>query len=163
LAPSSSEGEEVRVYVGLGSNIGRRERELTRAIERLRGLPDTRVVKVSRFVETKPVGVLDQPDFINSVVELDTSLGPLALLDRLKAIEGEMGRKPSTRWGPRLIDLDILLYGGRVVDLPNLKIPHPEIENRHFVLEGLLEIEPRLVNPRTGKPLAGALEALNHG
>ncbi len=135
-----------RVFIGLGTNLGADlEQNLRDAVERLRGLPDTDVVQVSSFMRSAPWGVTDQPPFLNAVVEIRTRLEPLPLLHALKNLESELGRVPTYRWGPRLIDFDIILYGTRVVDLPELKIPHPHYRQREFVLRPLAEIAPELV------------------
>ena len=101
-------------------------------------------MRVSSFLSTAPWGAADQPRFLNAVAEIRTGLEPVALLQALKELEARMGRVPSYRWGPRLIDLDIILYGERVVDVPGLKIPHPQYREREFVLTPLREIAPEL-------------------
>ena len=134
-----------RVFVGLGSNLGADlDRNLREAIEALRRLPETRVVRVSSFISSAPWGVTDQPRFLNAVVEIRTQLEPLPLLQALNTLESGLGRLPNYRWGPRVIDFDIILYGARVVDLPELKIPHPHYREREFVLRPLAEIAPEL-------------------
>jgi 2-amino-4-hydroxy-6-hydroxymethyldihydropteridine diphosphokinase len=134
-----------RVFIGLGTNLGADlDRNLREAIEALRRLPDTEVVRISSFMSSAPWGVSDQPRFLNAVVEIRTGLEPLPLLTALKQLETELGRVPTYRWGPRLIDFDIILYGSRVVDLPELKIPHPHYQEREFVLRPLAEIAPDL-------------------
>src|SRR5689334_17878930 len=122
-----------RVFIGLGSNLGRREENVGAALNRIGALAGTEVVRVSRLVETAPWGVEEQPRFINAVAELRTALSPEALLDAAKAIERDLGRVPTFRWGPRLIDIDLLLYGARRMDTPELKLPHPRILERPFV------------------------------
>lgn len=136
---------EERIFLGLGSNLGDREAHLQAALARIRALPGTQVVRVSRFRETAPWGVEDQPAFMNAVAEVRSELGPEALLDAVKQIERELGRTPTFRWGPRLIDIDLLLYGRRRIDSPRLKVPHPEILNRPFVWEPFQEIAPEVV------------------
>jgi 3-methyl-2-oxobutanoate hydroxymethyltransferase len=112
---------------------------MAQALSQLEATPGISVQKVSRFVNTKPLGPVKQPDFLNAVVRIKTGLGPIALLDALLAIEQRLGRIRRKRWGPRTIDLDILYYGERTLDHPRLRVPHPEIQNRPFVLEGLRE------------------------
>jgi 2-amino-4-hydroxy-6-hydroxymethyldihydropteridine diphosphokinase len=133
-------------YVGLGSNLGDREDNLRRALERLQELGPLRV---SSIRETDPVGITDQPRFLNAVVELETDLPARELLERLLAIERELGRDRAeeVRWGPRTIDLDLLLYGGETIDEPGLTVPHPRLAEREFVLEPLLELDPQLALP----------------
>jgi 2-amino-4-hydroxy-6-hydroxymethyldihydropteridine diphosphokinase len=139
----------VRAYVGLGSNLGDREATIRRAVEVLGERPGSRVAAVSTLRETDPVGVEDQPRFLNGVVALEVALTARALLDELLAVERELGRDRSreTRWGPRTIDLDLLLFGDEVVDEPGLTVPHPRLAERRFVLEPLHELEPDLTLP----------------
>lgn len=133
-------------YVALGSNLGDREANLRRALELLaqRGVE---VVRTSTFIATKPYGVTDQPRFLNGVCEVRTCLAPVELLRTLLAIEQEMGRVRVRHWGERNIDLDLLLYEDVVLDTPELKLPHPDMQNRDFVLLPLAEIAPHLVHP----------------
>ena len=132
----------------MGTNLGENlERNLQAALEGIGQLPHTKVVRVSSFLSTAPWGATDQPRFLNAVAEIRTTLQPMALLRALKHLETNMGRIPSYQWGPRLIDLDIILYGERVVDLPGLKIPHPLYREREFVLAPLREIAPEVLRP----------------
>ena len=136
-----------RAYVGVGANLGDREETMRRAIELL----GDDVVAVSSFRETDPVGYEDQPRFLNAAVELDTELSPRALLDCLLGVERELGRtREGPRYGPRTIDLDLLLYGEEVVDEPGLRVPHPRLAERRFALEPLFELDPGLVVPGAG-------------
>jgi 2-amino-4-hydroxy-6-hydroxymethyldihydropteridine diphosphokinase len=138
-----------RVFIGLGTNLGADlDQNLREAVEAIRRLPDTDVVRVSSFMRSAPWGVTDQPPFLNAVVEIRTQLEPLSLLQALKTLESGLGRVPTYRWGPRLIDFDIILYGTRVVDLPELKIPHPHYQEREFVWRPLAEIAPDLAPQR---------------
>jgi 2-amino-4-hydroxy-6-hydroxymethyldihydropteridine diphosphokinase len=138
-----------RAYVGLGANLGEREKTLRRAVELLRAEPGIEVVAVSSFRETDPVGYLDQPAFLNGACAVETEVGPRELLERLLAIERDLGRERGTgpRWGPRTIDLDLLLYGDVTVDEPGLTVPHPRLTERSFALEPLLELDPSLHLP----------------
>jgi 2-amino-4-hydroxy-6-hydroxymethyldihydropteridine diphosphokinase len=129
-------------YLGLGSNLGDRLRNLERAVAQLGGTPGVRVTRVSSFHATAPYGVQDQPEFLNGVVEIETELGPLALLAAVKGIEADLGREASYRWGPRVIDIDILLYDRLRWESPELTIPHPGILARSFVMEPLAELAP---------------------
>jgi len=133
-------------YVGLGSNLGDREATLRAAIAALPG-----VVAVSELRETDPVGVTEQPAFLNGAVALETDLSPRELLETLLAVERELGRQRRERWGPRTIDLDLLVYGSETVDEPGLTVPHPRLHERRFALEPLAEIAPRLVIPGRGR------------
>jgi len=148
-----------RVFLGLGSNIGEREANLRRAIELLDGHPQIEVRRVSSFYETAPVGYTDQPSFLNAVAEVETSLRPRELLDAALEMEGRMGRVRTIRWGPRVIDIDILLYDNERVDEEALQIPHPRMMEREFVLRPLAEIAPNLVLPN-GCTAAEAAAAL---
>ena len=149
-----------RAYVGLGANLGEREQTLKRAVELLATEPGIEVVAVSSFRETEPVGYLDQPPFLNGACAVKTSLSPRELLDRLLAVERALGRERGTgpRWGPRTIDLDLLLYGHETVDEPGLTVPHPRLTERSFVLEPLVELDPALTLP-DGRGLQGLLRA----
>jgi 2-amino-4-hydroxy-6-hydroxymethyldihydropteridine diphosphokinase len=134
--------EITTAYIGLGANLGEREATLRRALDEIDRLPDTRVSMVSRFHETRPVGVEDQPDFVNAVARLETKLPPRDLLEALLAIERRLGRRRDAeeRWGPRTIDLDLLLYGTERVREPGLVVPHPRLLERPFVTEPLREL-----------------------
>src|SRR5215831_9009319 len=140
-----------RAYVGLGSNMGDRERMLWSAVHMLAFNPEVEVVAVSSIRETEPVGIVDQPRFLNAAVAIDTELEPRALLDLLMAVERELGRtRDGPRFGPRTIDLDLLLYGDEIVDEPGLAVPHPRLHERRFVMEPLAELDPDLVVPEKG-------------
>ena len=141
----------MKAYVGLGSNRGDREAMLRVALDALAD-QDVEVVAVSTFRETDPVGYLDQPRFLNAAAELETSLSPADLLERLLEVERALGReRAGPRFGPRTIDLDLLLYGEESIDEYGLKVPHPRLHERRFVLEPLVEIAPRLVVPGLGR------------
>jgi 2-amino-4-hydroxy-6-hydroxymethyldihydropteridine diphosphokinase len=127
-------------YIGIGSNQGNARENVERAISALQALGT--VTKRSRFYRTKPWGETEQPDFSNAVVALETSLAARALLEALKKIEGDMGRTPTYRWGPRAIDLDILTFGVERIGEPDLVVPHPHLAERAFVLVPLAEIDP---------------------
>jgi 2-amino-4-hydroxy-6-hydroxymethyldihydropteridine diphosphokinase len=144
----------VIAYVGLGSNLGDREATLREAVRLLAELDGVEVRAVSSLRETDPVGKLDQPRFVNAAVALETSLPARELLDRLLEVERALGRDRSVeeRWGPRTIDLDLLLYGEETIDVPGLQVPHPRLAERAFVLEPLLELAPELRLP-DGRPL----------
>jgi 2-amino-4-hydroxy-6-hydroxymethyldihydropteridine diphosphokinase len=137
-----------RIYIGIGSNLGDRRANHLEAIERVGQIPDTKVVRASSLYESEPLGNA-KTWFVNSAIEIETELGAEALLKRLRAIEDAMGRKrvKGKRWGSRIIDLDILFYGSTVVRKRTLKVPHPEVANRRFVLLPLSELAPQLVHP----------------
>lgn len=137
-----------RCYIGLGSNQADPAEQLSRACEALQGLPDTQLIAVSRLYRSAPMGPQDQPSYLNAVAALDTRLTPLELLDALQAIEQAQGReRKAERWGPRTLDLDILLYGSEQIDLPRLQVPHYHMHARAFVLYPLAELCPDLQLP----------------
>jgi 2-amino-4-hydroxy-6-hydroxymethyldihydropteridine diphosphokinase len=139
------------VYIGLGANLGDREATIREALELLAAEGDVEVEAVSPLRETDPVGYEDQPRFLNGAAALRTELAPRALLDRLQDIERQLGRDRSgPRFGPRTIDLDLLLYGSAEIDEPGLRIPHPRLHDRLFVLEPLAELDDRLEVPGLG-------------
>ena len=138
-----------RAYVGLGSNLGDREETLQRALELLG--EQVRVLAVSSFRETEPWGYADQPPFLNGAAEVETDLGPRGLLDVLLDVERALGRlRTEERYGPRTVDLDLLLYADEILDEPGLTVPHPRLHERRFALEPLVELAPDLVVPGRG-------------
>jgi len=141
-----------RAFVGLGSNLGDREENLRRALARLGELPGTVVVAVSRLRDTEPVGIRDQPRFLNGAAELETSLDARELLDALLRIERELGRDRAgvPSGGPRTIDLDLLVYDDLQLADPSLELPHPRLAERRFVLEPLADLDPGLEVPGHG-------------
>jgi 2-amino-4-hydroxy-6-hydroxymethyldihydropteridine diphosphokinase len=151
-----------RAYVGLGANLGPREITLQRAVNLLGVEEGVELVEQSTLRETEPVGVVDQPSFLNGVVALDTTLSARELLDALLRIEIELGRvrEEGERWGPRTIDLDLLVYGSDMVDEPGLRVPHPRLHERRFALEPLAELAPDLVVPGRGR-VSELLEGLH--
>ena len=138
-----------QVFLGLGSNLGDRASTISKAIQELSALPDTTVVRSSNLYETEPWGNYDQPAFLNAVIEIATQMEPHELLRNALAIEARLGRVREERWGPRTIDIDILLYDNLVMDDPTLTIPHPRMHERRFVLVPLLEIAPMGADPRS--------------
>ncbi len=149
------------VYVGLGSNLGRPEERLRNAVKALSGLPDTTLVCCSSFYRSRPVGPQDQPDYINAVAKLETKLPAFELLDCLQALEEREGRvRTAEQWGPRTLDLDLLLYGDQIISEERLVVPHPEMHRRSFVLYPLFEISPGIVIPGLG-PIETLLEKVN--
>jgi len=140
-----------RAYVGLGTNLGDRAAMIRAAVEHLRREPGMTVVAMSSVRETEPVGLLDQPRFLNAAAAIETELPPRGLLDRLLAIERQLGRtRDGPRFGPRTIDLDLLLYGDEQIDEPGLQVPHPRLHERLFALEPLLELDRALTVPGRG-------------
>jgi 2-amino-4-hydroxy-6-hydroxymethyldihydropteridine diphosphokinase len=139
-----------RAYVGLGANLGPREITLLRAIDLLGATDGVEVRAASQLRETEPVGVVDQPAYLNGAVELDTELSARELLDRLLDVERELGRVRGERWGPRTVDLDLLVFGAETIDEPGLRVPHPRLHERRFALEPLAELAPDLVVPGRG-------------
>ena len=147
-------------YVGLGANLGPREETLHRAVELLREADGVDVLAVSQLRDTDPVGVVDQPPFLNGAVAIETARTPRELLNLLLAIEASLGRVREERWGPRTIDLDLLVYGDEVVDEPGLRVPHPHLHERRFALEPLVELAPELDVPGHGQ-VSALLTALD--
>ena len=149
-----------RVFIGIGSNEGDRLEHVSRAIQRLSHTPGIQVSRMATIYDTEPLGP-PQPEYLNTVIELDTALSPQQLLDALKLLERQLGRVPSAkRWGPRVIDLDILLYDDRVLNEPALIIPHPRMHERRFVLEPLAQLAPTLVHPVLHKTVEELLVSL---
>lgn len=148
----------VTAYIGLGSNIGDREKNLDSAIDMLRETPCVKILQVSSYINTAPVGYTEQPDFLNAVVEINTTLKPDELLKACMDIEARLKRKRLIRWGPRTIDLDILLYGKQIINNENLIIPHPRMHEREFVLKPLSEIAPNAFHPILNKTVAEILK-----
>ena len=142
---------EIDAFVGLGSNLDEPAAQLRHAIERLAGLQATSVISVSSVYRSAPFGPVAQPDFLNAAVQLRTALQPVELLRALLAIEEDQGRVRGERWGPRRIDLDLLVYADHVCDTDELTLPHPGIAARNFVLLPLQEIAPELVIPGLGR------------
>lgn len=147
------------IFLGLGSNLGNREENLRRAEVAL--APAVVIRKMSSLYETEPQYVVDQPRFLNRVLIGVTALAPHALLAFLKQIESDLGRVPSERFGPRLVDLDILYYEDKLVNDAQLQIPHPRISEREFVLRPMLEIAPDFRHPETGRTTSEMLKALD--
>ncbi|HPO13764.1 MAG TPA: 2-amino-4-hydroxy-6-hydroxymethyldihydropteridine diphosphokinase [Candidatus Hydrogenedentes bacterium] len=149
----------MRVHLSLGSNLGDREVNLQRALEALEAVAGIAIIAKSHYYETEPVGVAEQPDFLNLAVEIETELAPLELLNAVKEIEARLGRTPSEHWGPRVIDIDIILWGERTVTTEPLMVPHKEFRKRAFVLAPLAEIAPDAVDPVTGKTVTELLRS----
>ena len=150
------------VYIGLGSNLEQPREQITRAFDELAALPHTSLTARSHLYGSAPLGPQDQPDYVNAVACLHTGLAPLELLDALQAIEQSHRRVRERHWGPRTLDLDILLYADQSIDLPRLQLPHPHMHERSFVLQPLSEIAPNLQVPGRGAvaDLARACDSL---
>lgn len=152
-----------KAYLGLGTNLGQKKENLEKALEILNSHGSVQVLKVSSFYETDPVGYENQDKFLNAAVVCETSMGPYELLDFIQEIEKALKRVREIRWGPRTIDVDILLYDSlELLDEPRLIIPHPRMVEREFVLAPLSEIAPEMVHPGTGKSIALLLEELKN-
>ena len=144
--PTSS---QTTAYLGLGSNLGEREANLASAVEAIGRVAGTQVLRQSSVYESKPMGKTDQPDFLNMVVEITTKLEPHALMRHLEHIQESLGRErdKEERWGPRTIDIDLLIFGDRTLRTPSLQVPHTRMWDRHFVLRPLAELAPDLKSP----------------
>ena len=151
--------DEVKVYLGLGSNLGDREANLRRALRDL--TPSITLVKSSSVYETEPWGYEDQPQFLNCACSVLTQLSPQELIDAIKKVESAMGRQPTFPYGPRVIDVDILFYGDLLIDQESLVVPHPRLLERAFVLIPLVEIAPELVHPQLGLTVSELLERVD--
>lgn len=154
----------IRVYLGLGANLDAPLQQLQQAVTALTQLPDSQLAAVSSFYGSKPMGPQDQPDYVNAVAALDTRLPAEALLDALQQIELEQGRqRKDERWGPRTLDLDILLYGDEVIATERLTVPHYGLHQREFVIYPLLELAPTLIVPGLGTLAELALQVPRNG
>ncbi|MDP9711896.1 UNVERIFIED_ORG: 2-amino-4-hydroxy-6-hydroxymethyldihydropteridine diphosphokinase [Pseudomonas fluorescens] len=147
-----------RIYIGMGSNLADPAEQLRSAVDALGQLPDTELVGVSAFYQSDSL-LPGQPRYTNAVAALDSALAPLDLLDALQAIENDQGRERLERWGPRTLDLDILLFGDRLIDEPRLKVPHYHMQERAFVLYPLAELAPDDLRLADGRTLADLLAA----
>lgn len=149
-----------RVYLSFGSNMGQREAYIEQAMQAIQDRRECRILRISELLETKPYGGVEQEDFLNGCLEMDTLFTPRELLEQLHQIEAEAGRERSLRWGPRTLDLDILLYDREVMGEEDLVIPHADMENRWFVLKPLSQIAPNLRHPVSNKTILQMLQEL---
>ncbi len=136
-------------YIGLGANLGDRVSSCRKALELLSS-PEISVLAVSSFYRTPPVGCINQPEFVNAAAKLQTALSPQELVTVMQTVEGNLGKKVAFRWGPRVIDLDLLLYDNLALRVDDLEIPHPRLHERAFVLTPLAELDPEVRHPRLG-------------
>ncbi len=148
------------VYIALGTNMGNLKENIQTAIKKMKEAQIS-ISKIAEPLHNKAYGKTDQDDFLNTVVEAETNLDPWDLLDALQTIETQMGRVRKEHWGPRIIDLDIVLYEDRIIETERLTVPHPDMKNRDFVLYPLAEIAPDLVHPIEGKTISQMAKALN--
>ncbi|MEM7053270.1 MAG: 2-amino-4-hydroxy-6-hydroxymethyldihydropteridine diphosphokinase [Pseudomonadota bacterium] len=151
-------------FIGLGSNQSDPQAQLKQALNALKTLPKTQLLRCSPKYWTPPWGDVDQPDFLNAVAELTTELRPQTFLQAVQQIENDQGRRRDSRrrWGPRPLDLDLLLYGDQIIDLPELQVPHPRMTERAFVLQPLVDLEPEIAIPGQG-PASDFLSQLDLG
>jgi 2-amino-4-hydroxy-6-hydroxymethyldihydropteridine diphosphokinase len=148
-------------YIGLGSNLPDCRDNFNKALDLLGQHADVSVVRISSFYETEPLGPVNQPDFLNGTAEVKTSLGARELFKHLQTVEQQMGRQRHQPWGPRIIDLDLLLFGNQPINQPDLKVPHPQMHLRSFVLRGLCEIAPILEHPVLKRSMTELADRLN--
>jgi 2-amino-4-hydroxy-6-hydroxymethyldihydropteridine diphosphokinase len=153
-----SSAQSSRAYIGIGSNLENPLQQLSAAVKSLRAIPETQLLALSHIYQTAPIGPADQPDYTNAAALLETGLTPEVLLDALQAIENQQGRVREVRWGPRTLDLDIILYADITIRTARLTVPHIEMENRNFVLIPLMDISPALTLPN-GQSLKTVAEA----
>lgn len=153
----------VTAYLGLGSNLHNKKQNLSNTIKALQKISGIKVIKTSRFYKTKSVGITNQPDFLNAAIKIRTSISPNKLIILLLSIEKEHGRIRSQKWGPRIIDIDLLLYNHSVIKTRNLIVPHPRLHERYFVLKPLAEIAPGAVHPISKKTNMTLLKELLNG
>jgi len=148
-----------QVFLGLGSNLGNRLEYITKAIQLMEEHPEIQFVRQSSVYETEPFGYKEQPDFLNMVIEISTTLSPIDLLDYIHLVENQLGRKRTIRWGPRTIDIDILLYDGKMIKSEKLQVPHPYLTKRLFVLIPLAEIYNGII-PGESLPIDKIIDSL---
>lgn len=153
--------KRIKSYIGLGSNLGNRLGNIRFALAAMGQMPGSKVLRMSGVYETEPYGNPDQPKFLNAAVELETSLEPAALLRSLQRVEHHMGRVRQVKWEPRVIDLDILYFGVQVIDSPELKVPHPELSLRGFVLVPLSDLIPDFEDPVKGQKVKTLLKKIS--
>jgi len=151
----------ITAYISLGANLGDRRENLETALKELDSLPTIEIGRVSSVYETAPVGMTEQPDFLNMAAEIRTSVSARELLEAMLQIENQMGRVRTVRWGPRGIDLDLLVYGTSQIDLPGLIVPHPRLRERAFVLMPMAEIAPNLILPGGSETVQSLWEKLD--
>ena len=156
-----TERAPVIAYLGLGANLGDPRRQLSEALELLNAAEEVEVTRVSAFYRNPPLGPANQPWYVNAAARVRTRLGPEELLGLMQQVEGALGRVRGEHWGPRRLDLDLLLYNGEVIFAPNLVVPHPEMHRRSFVLVPLAEIAPQAWHPVLGKSAGDLLAELN--
>ena len=149
-------------YIALGANIGDRVANIEQALVKLGAADGIRIVRTSSFLENPAVvGPPDSPPFLNAVAEVETTLPPTELLAHLLQIESGMGRRRREKWGPRIIDLDLILFGNQIIDAPNLTVPHPFMHQRRFVLQPLAELAPDLLHPKLARSIQSLLDELH--
>jgi len=143
----------MKVFLGLGSNQGNRKGFLSRAREKLAAIDGVKMIRASKERVTAPYGLIDQPEFLNQIVEIETKLYPTELLSQIHIIENQEGRIRKEKWGKRTLDIDILFWGNEIIEQEYLNIPHQDLHNREFILASMMELEPDLIHPKLGKTI----------
>jgi 2-amino-4-hydroxy-6-hydroxymethyldihydropteridine diphosphokinase len=143
----------MKVFLGLGSNQGNRESYLNSAREKLTAIDGVKMIRASSERVTAPYGLVDQPEFLNQIVEIETHLSPAEMLTQINIIENQEGRIRNEKWGKRTLDIDILFWGNEIIEQENLTIPHQDLHNREFILASMMELEPDLIHPKLGKTI----------
>lgn len=154
--------KKIITFLGVGSNLGNKQLNIKNAIAHIKKTTQITVIKTAPFYESQPVGYTNQPYFINTVIQCETELTPETLLNKLKLIEKIIGRKKAPRYGPRIIDIDILFYDNKIINKEILIIPHPEIQNRTFVLYPMNDIAPNFTHPVLNKKISELKEAVSY-
>ena len=155
--------EEVRTFLALGANLEKPAGQLRKAVGRIKEKSGLRLIRASSFYLTDPVGPVSQPPFVNAAIEIRSKWSVRPLFDFLLSVEEALGRKRTLRWGPRIIDIDLLFFGDSIIESPALRVPHPRMHERRFVLQPLTELAPDYIHPSIGRSISTLLAAFGEG